>query len=179
MMRAAELYGESLYDLAAEEKQEQDILTEMQDIGTLLRENPKYAALLSEPSIPKEKRLELLDQAFRGEIRPYLLNFLKLITERGLLFQYAGMCRAFERRYNEAHNIAVALVRTAAALDESEKTKLREALEKQSGKQVVLNEQVDASLLGGIVVEMDGKTLDGSVAGRLLAIRKKVEEIVL
>ena len=121
MMRAAELYGESLYDLAAEEKQEQDILTEMQDIGTLLRENPKYAALLSEPSIPKEKRLELLDQAFRGEIRPYLLNFLKLITERGLLFQYAGMCRAFERRYNEAHNIAVALVRTAAALDESEK----------------------------------------------------------
>ena len=67
MMRAAELYGESLYDLAAEEKQEQDILTEMQDIGTLLRENPKYAALLSEPSIPKEKRLELLDQAFRGE----------------------------------------------------------------------------------------------------------------
>ena len=89
------------------------------------------------------------------------------------------MCRAFERRYNEAHNIAVALVRTAAALDESEKTKLREALEKQSGKQVVLNERVDASLLGGIVVEMDGKTLDGSVAGRLLAIRKKVEEIVL
>ena len=178
MMRAAELYGESLYDLAAEEKQEQDILTEMQGVGTLLRENPKYAAL-SEPSIPKEKRLELLDQAFRGEIRPYLLNFLKLITERGLLFQYAGMCRAFERRYNEAHNIAVALVRTAAALDESEKTKLREALEKQSGKQVVLNEQVDASLRGGIVVEMDGKTLDGSVAGRLLAIRKKVEEIVL
>ena len=179
MMRAAELYGESLYDLAAEEKQEQDILTEMQGIGTLLRENPKYVALLSEPSIPKEKRLELLDQAFRGEIRPYLLNFLKLITERGLLFQYAGMCRAFERRYNEAHNIAVALVRTAVVLDESEKTKLREALEKQSGKQVVLNEQVDASLLGGIVVEMDGKTLDGSVAGRLLAIRKKVEEIVL
>ena len=44
---------------------------------------------------------------------------------------------------------------------------------------MVLNEQVDASLLGGIVVEMDGKTLDGSVAGRLLAIRKKVEEIVL
>ena len=44
---------------------------------------------------------------------------------------------------------------------------------------MVLNERVDASLLGGIVVEMDGKTLDGSVAGRLLAIRKKVEEIVL
>nr|WP_308507799.1 ATP synthase F1 subunit delta [uncultured Stomatobaculum sp.] len=179
MMRTAELYGGSFYDLAAEEKQEKDILEEMQGIGTLLRENPKYAALLSEPSLPKEKRLELLDQAFRGEIRPYLLNFLKLITERGLLFQYASMCRAFERRYNEAHNIAVALVRTAAALDESEKIKLREALEKQSGKQVVLKERVEASLLGGIVVEIDGKTLDGSVAGRLLAIRKKVEEIVL
>ena len=135
MMRTAELYGGSFYDLAAEEKQEKDILEEMQGIGTLLRENPKYAAFLSEPSLPKEKRLELLDQAFRGEIKPYLLNFLKLITERGLLFQYASMCRAFERRYNEAHNIAVALVRTAAALDESEKIKLREALEKQSGKQ--------------------------------------------
>ena len=153
MMRVAELYGGSLYDLAAEEKQERDLLEEMQGVQHLLRENPQYAALLSEPSIPKEKRLELLDQAFRGEIKPYLLNFLKLITERGLLFQYAGMCRAYEQRFNKAHNIAEA--------------------------QVVLKERLDASLLGGMVVEMDGKTLDGSVAGRLLAIRKKVEEIVL
>ncbi|MFC2716434.1 ATP synthase F1 subunit delta [Stomatobaculum longum] len=179
MMRAAELYGGSLYDLAAEEKQEQDILTEMQGIGTLLRENPKYAALLSEPSIPKEKRLELLDQAFRGEIRPYLLNFLKLITERELLSQYGGMCRAYERRFNAAHNIVAATVRTAVPLDQEERDRLKEALGKRSGKQVVLREMLDASLLGGIVVEIDGKTLDGSVAGRLLEIRKKVEEIVL
>ena len=167
MMRVAELYGGSLYDLAAEEKQERDLLEEMQGVQHLLRENPQYVALLSEPSIPKEKRLELLDQAFRAELKPYLLNFLKLITERGLLFQYAGMCRAYEQRFNKAHNIAEALVRTAVPLEE------------QSGKQVVLKERIDASLLGGMVVEMDGKTLDGSVAGRLLAIRKKVEEIVL
>ena len=179
MMRVAELYGGSLYDLAAEEKQERDLLEEMQGVQHLLRENPQYAALLSEPSIPKEKRLELLDQAFRGEIKPYLLNFLKLITERRLLFQYAGMCRAYEQRFNKAHNIAEALVRTAVPLEEAERGKLKEALEKQSGKQVVLKERIDTSLLGGMVVEMDGKTLDGSVAGRLLAIRKKVEEIVL
>ncbi len=179
MMRVAELYGGSLYDLAAEEKQERDLLEEMQGVQHLLRENPQYVALLSEPSIPKEKRLELLDQAFRTELKPYLLNFLKLITERGLLFQYAGMCRAYEQRFNKAHNIAEALVRTAVPLEEAERGKLKEALEKQSGKQVVLKERIDASLLGGMVVEMDGKTLDGSVAGRLLAIRKKVEEIVL
>lgn len=179
MMRVAELYGGSLYDLAAEEQQERDLLEEMQGVQRLLRENPQYVALLSEPSIPKEKRLELLDQAFRTELKPYLLNFLKLITERGLLFQYAGMCRAYELRYNAAHNIAEALVRTAVPLEEAERGKLKEALEKQSGKQVVLKERLDASLLGGMVVEMDGKTLDGSVAGRLLAIRKKVEEIVL
>ena len=80
MMRVAELYGGSLYDLAAEEKQERDLLEEMQGIQRLMQAYPQYAALLSEPSIPKEKRLELLDQAFRGEIKSYLLNFLKLIT---------------------------------------------------------------------------------------------------
>ena len=89
------------------------------------------------------------------------------------------MCRAYEQRFNKAHNIAEALVRTAVPLEEAERGKLKEALEKQSGKQVLLKERIDTSLLGGMVVEMDGKTLDGSVAGRLLAIRKKVEEIVL
>ena len=132
MMRVAELYGGSLYDLAAEEQQERDLLEEMQGVQRLFRENPQYVALLSEPSIPKEKRLELLDQAFRTELKPYLLNFLKLITERGLLFQYAGMCRAYEQRYNAAHNIAEALVRTAVPLKEAERGRLKEALEKQS-----------------------------------------------
>ena len=125
MMRVAELYGGSLYDLAAEEKQERDLLEEMQGVQHLLREHPQYVALLSEPSIPKEKRLELLDQAFRAELKPYLLNFLKLITERGLLFQYAGMCRAYEQRFNKAHNIAEALVRTAVPLEEAERGKSR------------------------------------------------------
>ena len=93
--------------------------------------------------------------------------------------QYGGMCRAYERRFNAAHNIVAATVRTAVPLDQEERDRLKEALGKRSGKQVVLREMLDASLLGGIVVEIDGKTLDGSVAGRLLEIRKKVEEIVL
>lgn len=179
MMRVAELYGGSLYDLAAEEQQEREILAEMKGVQALFHENPKYCELLSEPSIPKDKRLGLLDQAFRNEIRLYLLNFLKLITERELLSQYGGMCRAYERRFNAAHNIVAATVRTAVPLDQEERDRLKEALGKRSGKQVVLREMLDASLLGGIVVEIDGKTLDGSVAGRLLEIRKKVEEIVL
>ncbi len=85
MTQIARLYGSSMYDLAAEEQLTDTVLEQMQTIRQLFRENPDYVKLLSEPSIPKEERTKLLDTAFGTEAERYLVNFLKLLCERGIL----------------------------------------------------------------------------------------------
>ena len=95
MMDTGRLYGDSLYDLAAEEKLTETLMEQLEMVAEVLKENPEYLTLLSEPSIPKTERVGLLDKAFEGQLSLYLLNFLKLLCESGMLREYRDSCRQF------------------------------------------------------------------------------------
>ena len=90
MTETARIYGGSLYDLAAEENLTGEILGQMEQIRTLLRENPEYERLLSEPSIPQMERNGMIEAAFGGQAQRYLVNFMKLMCEKNLLGEYSG-----------------------------------------------------------------------------------------
>ena len=179
MTQIARLYGSSMYDLAAEEQLTDTVLEQMQTIRQLFRENPDYVKLLSEPSIPKEERTKLLDTAFGTEAERYLVNFLKLLCERKILREFAGCCEEFIRRYNSAHGIAEAVVTSAVKLSETQMEALKAKLEKLSGKKVYLVQKTDASVLGGLRVELEGVQLDGTVQSRISGISKKLNELVV
>jgi adapter protein MecA 1/2 len=96
------MYGGSLYDLAAEEGLDERILGELDGVTALLNGDAEYLHLLSIPSIPKKERCALLDEAFRGQVHLYVLNFLKILCEKGTLRELGGCTRAYRIRYNEA-----------------------------------------------------------------------------
>ncbi|MCB7320219.1 ATP synthase F1 subunit delta [Lacrimispora sp. 210928-DFI.3.58] len=179
MTKTAKLYGGSLYDLAAEEKVTDSMLEELSMVQGILKENPEYLTLLAEPSIPKAERVKLLDDAFGGKIHAYLLNFIKLLCENGMLRELNDCCREFKARYNEDHNIAEAVVTSAVALDKEQAEALKAKLAAMSNKTIVLTQKVDSHVLGGLKVELEGKQLDGTAQGRLSGLRKKVTEIIV
>jgi len=176
---AAAIYAGSLYDLAAEENLTDQILEQMAAVRTLFSENPAYVPLLLEPSIPKKTRTALVDDAFKGSLHPYLLSFIKLLLENGLLRSFNECCRVFRMRYNKDQGISEATVTSAVELSEKQIEALKEKLEARSGKKVHLTMKVDPDILGGVSVDLDGVRLDGSVAGRLSGIRKKIDSTVV
>ncbi len=179
MTSTGSLYGKSLYDLAAEENLTEEIMGEMTCVRELLREYPEYVRLLQEPSIPKKERLGLLDESFGDALQPYVLNFLKLLTEKGILREFAACWRTYRSCYNADHGITDAVVVSAVELDAQQQERLQERLQQISGKRVILHQKTDAAVLGGIRVEMEGKLYDGTVRGRIADLQKKLEETVL
>ena len=95
MTETARMYGGSLYDLAAEEGLDERILGELDGVTALLNGDAEYLHLLSIPSIPKKERCALLDEAFRGQVHLYVLNFMKLLCEKGALRELPGCARAY------------------------------------------------------------------------------------
>ena len=85
MTKTARVYGGSLYDLAAEEKLDGQIMEQMIAVRQIFRENPGYLKLLGEPAIPENERLKMIEEAFGGQAERYLVNFLKLLCERKIL----------------------------------------------------------------------------------------------
>ena len=179
MTTATSVYGQSLYDLAAEEGLSEEILMQMEAVEKIFAENPDYITLLLEPSIPRRERLGLLEEAFKDQLHPYLLNFLMILLENNLLRGFGSCSRTYRGSYYKDHGIAEATVTSAVALTDEQSDSLKAKLEKISGKRILLRQKVDSSLLGGLRVEIEGKLLDGTVMGRLTDLRKKVSETVL
>ena len=140
MTKTARVYGGSLYDLAAEEKLDGQIMEQMIAIRQIFRENPGYLKLLGEPAIPEDERLKMIEEAFGGQAERYLVNFLKLLCERKILREFAGCCEEFIRRYNSAHGIAEAVVTSAVKLSDTQ----IEALKADSLKKISEEEVVDS-----------------------------------
>lgn len=179
MTEHARVYGGSLYDLAAEEQLTEAIKNDMQEIKQIFRDNPEYIKLLSEPSIKKDERTDLIEKAFGEGAQRYLVNFLKILCERNILGEVEGCFDEFTRRYNADHNIAVATVTSAIELSDQQKAALKDKLKATSGKDIELVTKVDPTVVAGIKVELEGKQLDGTVSGRLDGISKALSEIKL
>ena len=174
MTEIARMYGGSLYDLAAEEGLETRILDELDEAAKLIRDDPEYLRLLSTPSIPKKERCALLDEAFRGQVHLYVLNFLKILCENGTLRELPGCARAYRIRYNAAHGILEATAITAIAMTAAQTEQLRQKLETITGKRIDLATKIDPSVL-----DIEGTELDGTVQNRLATLRRNIAAATL
>ncbi len=174
MTEFAREYGEGLYDLASEEHLEDQILTEVRVLRDSFREEPDFLRLLSNRALGIKERLAIIDQTFSGRVQPYLMNFLKILCERDALHEFSGCVQVYIDRYNDDSRVAVAEVTTASALTDEQRSKLIDRLKKMTGKRIVLNEKVDETLLGGVLLEMDGHRWDNTLRKRLNEIRDAV-----
>ena len=170
MTELAREYGDGLYLLAEEENLSREFLEQLLALKSLFREQPDFVRLLGNMSLSKEERVKILDSVLCGQVHPYLLNFLKILCERCALNEYEGCLAAFKTLYNQAHGIVEATVTTAVPLDDEQRARMTEKLSKMTDKVVVLVEKVDESLIGGVLLEMNGQRYDNTLKNRLKSI---------
>ena len=91
-------YANSLFSLADEEQKSEAVLNDMQTVSEVLSENPTYALLLDSPTIRREERIALIDEAF-SSADEYVLNFLKLLCEKKAVHLF-GECFKFNSFFN-------------------------------------------------------------------------------
>ncbi len=172
MTRTARLYGGSLYSLVKAEGMARDVLEEMGLVKELFDKNRAYLRVLEEPSISRAERTGLLDEAFGGRIRTYLLNFLKILCENGLLREFSGCFEEFRSRFYRDEGILQAKAVSARPLTEEERLALTVRLEHAAGHPVILDAETDSSLLGGMWVEIEGRRMEDTVQGRLADLER-------
>ena len=173
--KTALTYGGALYDLAREESLEEQILGELHAVSDLFRQNPDYGRLLMEPSIEKQEREKLIDEAWGGSVHPYTQNFMKLLCDNGTISALPDCFEAFRGRYNRDHDIIDVCAVSAVPLTEAQAARLREKLEAKCKKHVELTVQTDPTLLGGIRLELPDRQLDGTVQSHLNQIQQLLE----
>lgn len=179
MTEVATTYGQAMYDLARDEGKSQQILAELSVLDQSLSAEPEFIQLLGSPNIPKEERVQILDSSFRGKIDPYVLNFLKVLTEKGYMRHFSGCCQFYRQCYNKDNGIMPVVAYTAVPLSEELRRKLTAKLSTVTGKTIELDCRIDPETLGGVRLDFDGKQVDGTVRRRLEDIRGILKNTVL
>ncbi len=172
-------YGGALYVLAREEGISEAIHRELTALQESFRENPDFGILLATPSLTKVQRCQILDDSFGGKLHPYVLNFLKILTEKGYIRYFGDCCDAYTQRYYGDNGILPVTAVTAVAMTEAQVQKLTEKLQAITGKTVLLERKIDPAVLGGVRLSYDGQRLDDTVSHRLESLRTLLAKTVL
>ncbi len=179
MTQVGSVYAQALYDLAREEGLGKRILEELWALNESFSQNPEYLRLLSTPNLSKDERIQILDDGFKGKLQPYVLNFLKILTEKGYVRRFADCCEAYRELYNEDNGILPVRAVTAVPMTDAQKAKLSEKLAGLTGKTIELQNTVDPECLGGVRLDYDGKRVDDTVQHRLYAVRSLLKNTML
>ena len=179
MTEVGNVYGESLYELAKEENLTKLIGDQLAVLQLSFRQEPDFIRLLSSPNLTKAERCQILDDSFRGKVHSYLLNFLKILTEKGYMRYFSDCCDAYTEHYDQDNGILRVDAVSAVELSAEQKDKLTAKLSRITGKEIVLRNRIDPAVLGGIRLDYDGQRLDDTVSHRLDAIRNVLNKTVL
>lgn len=171
--QVATLYGKALLG-AAGSKVEQ-IVSELESvIKDCLNRFPKLEQAFASPRISEEEKDAMITRVFGGQLDKILLNFLKVLARRRRL----GSLRVIQAAVSEMRDEQLGRLRvkvtSAQTLTDAQKKDITANLKKKFGKEVVLMEKVDPSLLGGIMLRIGDRVYDGSVQGKLQTLRRAV-----
>ena len=180
MTEIGSVYGQALYDLAKSENLSEAIWQELHTLNhCFTMEEPDFIKLLSAPSLSKQERCQILDDSFRGKIQPYLLNFLKILTEKGYMRYFSDCCDAYTEHFDQDNGILRVNAVSAVELSTEQKEKLTQKLSRITGKEIALRTRIDPRVLGGIRLDYDGQRLDDTVSHRMDTIRNVLNKTVL
>lgn len=167
-------YGKALYELAVEEQQVEVVYEDLESIRKVYAEIPELGELLSDVRLDLREKRQIMDTLVTG-YDSLFKNFLEVVYRYNRMSDLLFIIEEFDRRYDEDKGYISGTVTTAVALTDDQKAKLEKQLAVTLGVQEAhLVPQVDAEILGGVIVEANHKVIDGSVRSRLEAIRKRL-----
>lgn len=171
-------YATALFELAKEEKALDAVAGELGRFSEALDASPDLARLVKSPVFSAEEQARALE-AVLGKIgiEGLTRNFLLLTARNRRLFAVPDMISAFRAMLARERGETSASVIAASKLTETQVTALKQALSAALGKKVLLDERVDPSLLGGLIVKVGSRMIDTSLRTRLNSLKIAMKEV--
>ena len=169
----ARRYARAIFELALERNQAlESWLSDLQAIEAALADPTVHPTLIS-PKLSFEQKRQLIDRAL-GSVDVLRRNFVYLLVERGRLDLFGQVVREFRSMMLEHQGIAEATVTTAVPIGDAEADRIAGLLGRMVNKKIVLQREVDPSIIGGVVARVGDRLINGSVAGRLASLRQQL-----
>ena len=169
----ARRYARALLDVALQRGEDERLAQDLRETVALLEAQAELSRFLTHPAVSSERKRAVVDGVWKKSGNDLLLRLLHLLASRERLGLLPEVALAYLGLWNAHRGVVTAEVLTAVPLDAQGQGRLGAALGRAAGGRTVeLQAQLDPSLLGGVMVKMEGRVYDASLRGRLRALRR-------
>lgn len=167
-------YAKAIFEVAVEENKIAEFGAELSAVGEAVEGHQELKLFISNPQVKAEAKKEVFGKLFKEEVSPLVYNFFMLLIDKRREALLKEISLAYKALANEAQGVVEAKVTVASALSPEQKEKLVKKLEVTTGKKVVIETKIDQSILGGVIVRIGDKLIDGSVVRQMQALKAQL-----
>ena len=165
-------YAKALLSSAKEAKVEEKVYSEMTTLESAFAQIQLLKQAMTNPTLTKEEKIKLLNSVFNNKASKLTQGFITLVVENGREDYFHRIALSFQELYRKDKNIVVTHLTTAIELDEPLKKKIIQSVEEQENSKVELRTDVNPDIIGGYILDIDGKRLDASIIRQLSKLYK-------
>ena len=172
-------YATALFEIAKEQGAMTKFKEEASMICHILDGEPEYINLLSHPSVIEEQKLELIREAFGNKVADEFIGLMELIIKKSRTEYLIGILKKFIEMAKVEEGLLKGTVTSAMPLTNQQIAQIKANLEQGTGKTIELDVVVDTSLIGGLIVRVGDKVVDGSIKGQMDTLKSQLNNLRL
>jgi len=170
----ARVYATSFLEVGQDKKNLPELEAELRFVSELLNENKSFKIYLESPSITKDSKKEFVKKVFSNNFSEYMMNFLFVLIENDRQGFLNDIYESFVESLDILNGRQKVTVVSNAALDKSTTDKIISELGDKFKKEIILTEQINHKILGGIILKVGDLMIDGSLSKNLKNIRNNL-----
>jgi F-type H+-transporting ATPase subunit delta len=170
-------YATSLLELALEKNLAPQIGAELRDIQGILKDSPSLKLFLADPTVDQATRGELVKKMFSGQVQPLVLNFLGLLNRRKRLSDLSAVIDTYHELLDTKLGKIEVDITVAQRLSDEQLSDVSGRVGRALGRNAVVHQYVDESIIGGMILRVGDKLIDGSIKTQLNAIRDDLRNV--
>jgi len=167
----ARRYAKALFELAVEKKILDTIQNEVRSFSQSLDDNLQFRLFLFAQDVSKKQKREKIERLIQNQVSNVFFNFVLVLLKKNREFIFPEIVKEFQSIVDKHHRKINALAITAQPLDEKSSSKLKSLLDKTFDADVQIQNDIDSTILGGIVVNVEGRVFDGSLQNQLARLK--------
>ncbi|MCH7320570.1 F0F1 ATP synthase subunit delta [Solibacillus sp. MA9] len=168
----ANRYAQAIFKLASQQNLLSEVGADLKEIKEVLASNDEFMALLTAPKISADRKKELIAQILTGA-QSIVVNMVQFLIEKKRLNELSAVAEQFQALAAAAQGAADAKVFSTRELTEQERAEISVAFGKLVGKETLnITNIIDASLIGGVRVQIGNYIFDSTVASKLEDLKK-------
>ena len=176
MKKVASKYASALFELALDQKLEDQFKEDIHFIKDIISTHPELIDVLSKIQFTKNQKKELINDVFKPYVHSFTINLLYLLVDKNRTMVLHHFVEEYIHLHNQHFNIVEAIAYSVSPLTKEEIKELESSLSLKQKQTVSIINRIDPTLISGIKIRFDDKVIDGSMKSRIENLRSVLRE---